>query len=91
METVRLSSFEVDFGLRISITAESILGEWFSQTGRREEIFLCTKFGCFDPEKKEGNGRQISKPSYIKYALERSLKNLKTDHIDLYYRSEKHT
>ncbi|THH03326.1 hypothetical protein EW145_g6348 [Phellinidium pouzarii] len=67
-------------------STELTLGKWFAETGRRSEIFLATKFGSRDPEGKYNGGNQpVSTPSYIKYALERSLKRLGTDYIDLYY------
>lgn len=66
--------------------AELTLGKWFAETGRRSEIFLATKFGSRDPEGKFNEGkRPCSTPSYIQYALQRSLKRLGTDYIDLYY------
>ncbi|KAF8889035.1 NADP-dependent oxidoreductase domain-containing protein [Infundibulicybe gibba] len=58
-------------------TSEAFLGKWFTETGRRDEIFLATKFGAG----KVSN----SKPDYIRGQLAKSLANLKTDHIDLYY------
>lgn len=66
-------------------TTELTLAKWFKETGRRSEIFLATKFGARDPEGKFGNGKPVSTPSYIRYALERSLKRLEVDSIDLYY------
>ncbi|KAI5118752.1 hypothetical protein M0805_004838 [Coniferiporia weirii] len=66
-------------------TTELTLAKWFTETGRRSEIFLATKFGSRDPEGKYGGGKPISTPSYIKFALNRSLKRLGTDYIDLYY------
>lgn len=65
--------------------AELTLGKWFAETGRRSEIFLATKFGGWDPEGKFGDGKAVSTPSYVKLALNRSLKSLGTDYIDLYY------
>jgi aryl-alcohol dehydrogenase-like predicted oxidoreductase len=65
--------------------AELTLGKWFKETGRRSEIFLSTKWGNRDPEGKYGGGRPISQPWYIRYALERSLKRLESNYIDLYY------
>lgn len=66
--------------------AEEVLGRWFASTGRRAEIFLATKFGAWDPEAKFAPPHtSVSKPSYVKYAVERSLKHLQTDYIDLYY------
>jgi aryl-alcohol dehydrogenase-like predicted oxidoreductase len=53
--------------------------------GRREEVFLATKFGIRvtpgEPPKREINGR----PEYVREAVHGSLERLKTDHIDLYY------
>ncbi|PAV19769.1 Aldo keto reductase [Pyrrhoderma noxium] len=66
-------------------TTELTLGKWFKETGRRSEIFLATKFGSRDPEGKFGGGKPISTPSYIRFALDRSLKRLGVESIDLYY------
>ncbi|KAF2481842.1 aldo-keto reductase [Neohortaea acidophila] len=63
-------------------TNEQLIGKWFKETGRRDEIFLCTKFG---------NLRIDGKPAvrgdfdYVKEACQASLDRLNTDHIDLYY------
>lgn len=66
--------------------AEETLGKWFADTGRRGDIFLATKFGSRDPDGKYYDGkRPVSAPSYIKVAVERSLKRLGTSYIDLYY------
>lgn len=65
--------------------AEATLGKWFEKTGRRSEIFLATKFGAFDLDLGWSPEGAISKPSYIRKALQRSLEQLKTDYIDLYY------
>ncbi|KAG6856539.1 hypothetical protein H0H87_003358 [Tephrocybe sp. NHM501043] len=64
-------------------TSEDLIGQWFTATGRRSEIFLATKFGAWDPE--SGNITPNSKPSYILKAFQRSLAKLKTDYVDLYY------
>ncbi|KAG6902933.1 hypothetical protein C0995_009325 [Termitomyces sp. Mi166 len=63
--------------------SQDLIGQWFTTTGRRSEIFLATKFGARDPE--SGSFQPNSKPSYIVKALKRSLEKLKTDYIDLYY------
>ncbi|KAG6910748.1 hypothetical protein DXG01_008280 [Tephrocybe rancida] len=70
------SNFTADVKLRPSF-------QWFTETGRRSDIFLATKFGAYDPE--TGISKPNSKPSYILKSIQRSLAALKTDYIDLYY------
>ena len=76
------------FWLNTSL-GEQFLGSWFTDTGRRSEIFLCTKFGSSDifgtTPNPPGTFTRVSKPSYIRKALLHSLSSLKTDYIDLYY------
>jgi aryl-alcohol dehydrogenase-like predicted oxidoreductase len=64
-------------------TNEELVGRAIA--GRRDEVFLATKFGIKitpgDPPKREINGR----PEYVREAVHGSLERLKTDHIDLYY------
>ncbi|KAH9909550.1 aldo-keto reductase [Xylariomycetidae sp. FL2044] len=63
-------------------TNEKLLGRWFKETGRRDEIFLCSKFANrFVDGKMEVDGS----PEYVKQACRDSLERLQTDHIDLYY------
>lgn len=78
----RYSSIHLAY-LFFSGIAELILGRWFEQTGRRSEIFLCTKFGGGDPA--TASIKPISTPSHIRKSVARSLERLKTDYIDLYY------
>lgn len=59
------------------------MGKWFSRTGKREEIFLATKFGATVNEK--GERSVNSSKAYVKRACERSLGRLGTGWIDLYY------
>ncbi|KAL3465932.1 NADP-dependent oxidoreductase domain-containing protein [Aspergillus heterothallicus] len=61
---------------------EEILGQWFKRTGRRDEIFLATKFG-FVPGSKTYEAD--SSAAYCKKACDASLKRLGIDCIDLYY------
>lgn len=51
----------------------------------RSKIFIATKFG-FIPPAERTQGRDFDgSPAYMKRAVEKSLKRLKTDVIDLYY------
>ncbi len=53
--------------------------------GNREKYIIATKFG-FEIDDNEQLTWQINgQKDYVKKAVERSLKNLGTDHIDLYY------
>ena len=58
--------------------SETILGEWFTKRGRRDDIVLATKVSRHP----EFLGLA---PDNIARAAEASLRRLKTDHIDLYY------
>ncbi|MEU9096863.1 aldo/keto reductase [Streptomyces sp. NPDC048361] len=61
---------------------EQLLGRALS--GRRDRVVLATKTGIEitdDGEPRGHNGR----PEYIRHSLERSLRHLRTDHVDLYY------
>ncbi|KAL2811486.1 NADP-dependent oxidoreductase domain-containing protein [Aspergillus granulosus] len=61
---------------------EEMLGKWFKRTGKRDRIFLATKFG-FVPGSKTYEAD--SSAAYCKKACEASLKRLGVDFIDLYY------
>jgi len=64
---------------------EDLLGQWFKQNpGKRETIFLATKFANFvDP--KTGGRFVRNEPEYIHQACDKSLKRLGIEQIDLYY------
>ncbi|KAJ7084963.1 NADP-dependent oxidoreductase domain-containing protein [Mycena epipterygia] len=62
--------------------SEEFIGKWFKRTGKRDEIFLATKFG-FVP--KDGLTTVDGSPEYAKLCVEKSLKKLGVDCIDLYY------
>lgn len=66
---------------------EELLGEALAPY--RNEVVIATKFGFnLESDLKDSLGRAIGicgRPDYIRRAVERSLKRLKTDHIDLYY------
>ncbi len=59
--------------------SEAVLGKWFHRSGKRDAVILATKVGNEMGPQDKG----LSKP-YIFRAVERSLKRLQTDYIDLY-------
>jgi len=59
--------------------SETILGQWFARSGKRDKVVLATKVGMDLGGAKKGLSRR-----YILEAAEASLKRLQTDHIDLY-------
>ncbi|KAI0065910.1 Aldo/keto reductase [Artomyces pyxidatus] len=59
---------------------EELIGKWFARSGRREDVFLATKFGLADPTRFP-NGD----PDYVREEFARQLKKLQTDYVDLYY------
>ncbi|KAI1120736.1 aldo-keto reductase [Nemania abortiva] len=63
-------------------TNEKLIGRWFKETGRRDEIFLATKFAN---KIVDGKWQVDGRPEYVKAACNASLERLQTDHIDLYY------
>ncbi|THW48620.1 aldo/keto reductase [Aureobasidium pullulans] len=60
---------------------EETVGKWFKRTGKREEIFLATKFGFVKGKFPELD----STGEYAKKACEESLRILGVEYIDLYY------
>lgn len=58
--------------------SEALIGKWFKRSGKRDQIFLATKF-AFTP-----NGI-CGTPEYAKEACNKSLQRLGIDTIDLYY------
>lgn len=69
-------------GLSLYGDSEELLGKWFRRTGKREEIFLATKFG-YIVEKDLTQPTYDSSAKYCKEACEKSLKTLGIDFIDL--------
>lgn len=62
--------------------SEDLIGKWFTRTGKRNEIFLATKFA----NRYENNQRFVdSSPEYCKKSCEKSLKRLGIECIDLFY------
>ncbi|MFT4196894.1 MAG: aldo/keto reductase [Pseudoxanthomonas sp.] len=67
-------------------TNEALLGR--ALKGRRERVFLATKFGFIAGSGQFGTGtgpRVDGSPAYVRQAVEASLQRLGTDRIDLYY------
>ena len=61
--------------------SETIIGRWFKQSGKRNQVVIATKVAKWD--KQPGLS-----PVNIAQAVEGSLKRLQTDHIDLYQAHE---
>jgi len=59
--------------------SEEVLGE--ALEGRRDDVVIATKVGG---DFYHGGVRMNFDPGYLAFALERSLKRLRTDHVDLY-------
>lgn len=54
--------------------------------GRRDEAIVATKFGGAEiAESGDVVGAANGAPEYVRLSVDRSLRNLGTDHIDLYY------
>ena len=63
---------------------ENIIGEWFKKTKKRDKVILATKVsGPTSKEYIRGGGCRYDKKS-MSEALEKSLKRMQTDYIDLY-------
>ncbi|KAJ5565183.1 NADP-dependent oxidoreductase domain-containing protein [Penicillium frequentans] len=64
--------------------SEDVVGEWIQRSGKRNDIFLASKFACqMDRAIRKMTVR--SDPEYVKSACARSLQRMKVDVIDLYY------
>ncbi|WP_428408292.1 aldo/keto reductase [Hyphococcus sp.] len=66
--------------------SERIVGRWVASRGVRDKVVLATKVAGRSPAaymRPEGGETRLT-PEQIRFAVERSLKNLQTDYIDLY-------
>jgi len=59
--------------------SETIIGNWFKRSGKRDKVVIATKVGSEIP----GQGKGLGK-SWIMRQVESSLRRLQTGHIDLY-------
>ncbi len=62
--------------------SETVLGNWFRKSGRRNRVLLATKVGMELGQDKSGMDLSAR---YIAQAVEDSLRRLQTDHVDLYF------
>ncbi len=60
--------------------SETLLGRWMQERGNRGDMIVASKAGCPTQE-----APMSSKPEHILAECDRTLKRLRTDHIDLYY------
>ncbi|KAF8489763.1 Aldo/keto reductase [Gautieria morchelliformis] len=65
--------------------SEELIGKWFAKTGKRDSVFLATKFGFQNPNVVTSDTTFTAEPTYIRQAVESSLRRLGIDCIDLYY------
>lgn len=65
--------------------SERIVGQWMADRGARDKVILATKVVGRSPMTwiRDGEETRVT-PAQIKVAVDRSLKNLQTDYIDLY-------
>lgn len=59
--------------------SETLIGKWLKRTGKRDRMVIASKVGM-----DMGNGHKGLSAAYIEQALERSLRRLQTDYLDLY-------
>ncbi|MVN77445.1 aldo/keto reductase [Hymenobacter sp. HMF4947] len=52
---------------------------------RRNQVIVATKFGFEVDDNEQFTGQLNGRPEYVRKSIERSLRNLGTDYIDLYY------
>ena len=88
-ESLRTLDRALDLGVTFYDTAdiyganEDLLGAWLR--GKRHRVVLATKFGFVPPDPARPGLRVNGTPEYVRQSIEKSLKRLGTDHIDLYY------
>ena len=79
----------IDLGATLIDTAdrygdsEEILGR--ALAGRRDQVALATKFGIIASPTADRPAQMNGTPAYMRERIERSLRRLNTDYVDLYY------
>jgi aryl-alcohol dehydrogenase-like predicted oxidoreductase len=78
----------VDLGVMLDTAdgygaSEEIIGA--ALAGRREQAVIATKFGIIHAPSKGRPGVVNGRPEYVRSAIERSLRRLQTDYVDLFY------
>jgi aryl-alcohol dehydrogenase-like predicted oxidoreductase len=63
--------------------SEEVIGR--AVAGRRDRFVIATKFGITHGTTAEGTPAVDGRPEYVRAAIDRSLRRLGTDHVDLYY------
>ncbi|QIL74796.1 aldo/keto reductase [Hymenobacter sp. HDW8] len=53
--------------------------------GKRDQYIVATKFGFEVDDNENWTGQYNGRPEYVRKSIERSLRNLGTDYVDLYY------
>ena len=64
-------------------TNEQLVGKAIA--GKRDQVTIASKFGFEIDDSETITFAYNGQPAYVRKSIERSLKNLKTDYIDLYY------
>lgn len=90
-ESIRVIHRALDLGVTLLDTAdmygpftnEELVGKAIA--GRRQDVFLATKFGIERSTDNTASRRINGRPEYVRSACEASLQRLRVDHIDLYY------
>ncbi|WP_367331133.1 aldo/keto reductase [Sphingobacterium multivorum] len=90
-ESIALIQRSLELGVNFLDSAD-IYGPHLSErliakavTGKRDQVIIATKFGFEINDQEQMTGKRNGTKAYARLALERSLKNLQTDYIDLYY------
>ncbi|KAK7214710.1 hypothetical protein V2G26_002713 [Clonostachys chloroleuca] len=65
--------------------SEELMGKWFKRTGKRDDIFVVTKFGFVKGHDHTKGPKYDTSAAYTREACLESLRVLGIDSIDLYY------